>query len=206
MQPVGKWGPHPFLVGKVMPEITLCARCSRLPIEWSLETSSQHMQPNCHQHSACCIWFCTRLCVSHCSLLAGIIGYAPYINRIVSQWNLHDNDDDQLFYTKIYVDPLQRVSVSCQQQHLVWYYITWMHTTVRSLWFALHLYFHVFQQTLNMTLDHKCQIFQNLNGAVGEKSQPMNFINQFPFQFVRYFKLSISKPWVFMKNEYRVIT
>lgn len=31
------------------------------------------------------------------------------------------------------------------------------------------LFFHVFQETLNMTLDHKCQIFQNLNGAVGEK-------------------------------------
>ncbi|TNN88343.1 Procollagen-lysine,2-oxoglutarate 5-dioxygenase 2 [Liparis tanakae] len=61
----------------------------------------------------------------------GIIGYAPYINRVVSQWNLHDNDDDQLFYTKMYLDPLQR-------------------------------------QTLNMTLDHKCQIFQNLNGAVDE--------------------------------------
>ncbi|KAM8822969.1 procollagen-lysine,2-oxoglutarate 5-dioxygenase 2 isoform 2-T2 [Spinachia spinachia] len=61
----------------------------------------------------------------------GIIGYAPYINGMVSQWNLHDNDDDQLFYTKIYVDPLQR-------------------------------------QTLNVTLDHKCQIFQNLNGAVDE--------------------------------------
>uniref|UniRef100_A0A673CNX8 procollagen-lysine 5-dioxygenase n=1 Tax=Sphaeramia orbicularis TaxID=375764 RepID=A0A673CNX8_9TELE len=41
----------------------------------------------------------------------GIIGYAPYINRIVSQWSLHDNDDDQLFYTKIYLDPLQRVSI-----------------------------------------------------------------------------------------------
>lgn len=61
----------------------------------------------------------------------GIIGYAPYINRIISQWNLHDNDDDQLFYTKIYLDPLQRLN-------------------------------------LNMTLDHKCQIFQNLNGAVDE--------------------------------------
>nr|XP_015810590.2 procollagen-lysine,2-oxoglutarate 5-dioxygenase 2 isoform X2 [Nothobranchius furzeri] len=61
----------------------------------------------------------------------GIIGYAPYINRIVSQWNLHDNDDDQLFYTKIYLDPSQR-------------------------------------ETLNMSLDHKCQIFQNLNGAVDE--------------------------------------
>lgn len=61
----------------------------------------------------------------------GIIGYAPSVNRIVSQWDLHDNDDDQLFYTKIYVDPLQRLN-------------------------------------LNMTLDHKCQIFQNLNGAVDE--------------------------------------
>ncbi|XP_061661729.1 procollagen-lysine,2-oxoglutarate 5-dioxygenase 2 [Syngnathoides biaculeatus] len=61
----------------------------------------------------------------------GIMGYAPYVKRIVSQWNLHDNDDDQLFYTKIFVDPLQRDS-------------------------------------LNMTLDHKCQIFQNLNGAIDE--------------------------------------
>ncbi|KAF3836595.1 hypothetical protein F7725_029153 [Dissostichus mawsoni] len=61
----------------------------------------------------------------------GIMGYAPFINKIVTQWNLHDNDDDQLFYTKIYVDPLQR-------------------------------------HTLNMTLDHKCQIFQNLNGAIDE--------------------------------------
>jgi len=40
----------------------------------------------------------------------GFIGYAPYIQKIMNQWDLHDNDDDQLFYTKIYVDPLQRVS------------------------------------------------------------------------------------------------
>uniref|UniRef100_A0A8C2TMF7 procollagen-lysine 5-dioxygenase n=1 Tax=Coturnix japonica TaxID=93934 RepID=A0A8C2TMF7_COTJA len=61
----------------------------------------------------------------------GFIGYAPYINRIVQQWNLQDNDDDQLFYTKIYVDPLAR-------------------------------------ERLNITLDHKCAIFQTLNGAVDE--------------------------------------
>uniref|UniRef100_A0A3Q2E9W5 procollagen-lysine 5-dioxygenase n=1 Tax=Cyprinodon variegatus TaxID=28743 RepID=A0A3Q2E9W5_CYPVA len=61
----------------------------------------------------------------------GIIGYAPYVNRIVSQWDLHDNDDDQLFYTKIYLDLSKR-------------------------------------ESLNMTLDHKCQIFQNLNGAIDE--------------------------------------
>uniref|UniRef100_A0A8C1BCX5 procollagen-lysine 5-dioxygenase n=1 Tax=Cyprinus carpio carpio TaxID=630221 RepID=A0A8C1BCX5_CYPCA len=61
----------------------------------------------------------------------GFIGYTRYIQKIVNQWDLHDNDDDQLFYTKVYVDPLQR-------------------------------------EKLNMTLDHKCEIFQNLNGAVGE--------------------------------------
>uniref|UniRef100_A0AAA9TMY9 Procollagen-lysine,2-oxoglutarate 5-dioxygenase 2 n=1 Tax=Bos taurus TaxID=9913 RepID=A0AAA9TMY9_BOVIN len=61
----------------------------------------------------------------------GFIGYAPYINRIVQQWNLQDNDDDQLFYTKIYIDPLKR-------------------------------------EAINITLDHKCKIFQTLNGAVDE--------------------------------------
>ena len=46
--------------------------------------------------------------------IAGFIGYATYIHRIVQQWNLEDNDDDQLFYTKIYIDPLKRVcSGSC---------------------------------------------------------------------------------------------
>uniref|UniRef100_A0A4W5LHK1 Procollagen-lysine, 2-oxoglutarate 5-dioxygenase 2 n=1 Tax=Hucho hucho TaxID=62062 RepID=A0A4W5LHK1_9TELE len=60
----------------------------------------------------------------------GVIGYAPYVNKIVEQWNLHENDDDQLFYTKIYLD--------------------------------------TFQRTLNIGLDHKSQIFQNLNGAIDE--------------------------------------
>uniref|UniRef100_A0A8C6SPV1 procollagen-lysine 5-dioxygenase n=1 Tax=Neogobius melanostomus TaxID=47308 RepID=A0A8C6SPV1_9GOBI len=55
----------------------------------------------------------------------------PVHEQNVAQWDLHDNDDDQLFYTKMYLDPLQRLN-------------------------------------LNMTLDHKCQIFQNLNGAVDE--------------------------------------
>ncbi|XP_061095193.1 procollagen-lysine,2-oxoglutarate 5-dioxygenase 2 isoform X2 [Conger conger] len=61
----------------------------------------------------------------------GIIGYALNVNKLVQQWDLDDTDDDQLFYTKIYVDPLQR-------------------------------------ENLNMTLDHRCMIFQNLNGAVDE--------------------------------------
>ncbi|XP_062901467.1 procollagen-lysine,2-oxoglutarate 5-dioxygenase 2 isoform X1 [Mobula hypostoma] len=61
----------------------------------------------------------------------GIIGYASSINSIVEKWQLQDNDDDQLFYTKVYLDPVKR-------------------------------------QSINITLDHKSKIFQNLNGAVDE--------------------------------------
>ena len=38
------------------------------------------------------------------------MGYGTSIKEMVAQWNLHDNDDDQLFYTKIYLDSQQRVS------------------------------------------------------------------------------------------------
>lgn len=107
----------------------------------------------------------SHICVLHCLLLTGIIGYAPYINRVVSQWNLHDNDDDQLFYTKIFLDPLQRVSMLFKKQHKV--KMCPEKTYSRSLRYPLC--FLAFQETLNMTLDHKCQIFQNMNGAVGEK-------------------------------------
>ncbi|ETE64099.1 Procollagen-lysine,2-oxoglutarate 5-dioxygenase 2 [Ophiophagus hannah] len=61
----------------------------------------------------------------------GFIGYSQNVNDIVQQWDLQDNDDDQLFYTKIYIDPLKR-------------------------------------ERINITLDHKCNIFQTLNGAADE--------------------------------------
>ncbi|XP_075058020.1 procollagen-lysine,2-oxoglutarate 5-dioxygenase 2 isoform X2 [Mixophyes fleayi] len=61
----------------------------------------------------------------------GFIGYTSHIKQIVQQWILQDNDDDQLFYTKIYIDESQRKSI-------------------------------------NITLDHKSHIFQNLNGAIDE--------------------------------------
>ncbi|XP_048397961.1 procollagen-lysine,2-oxoglutarate 5-dioxygenase 2 isoform X2 [Stegostoma tigrinum] len=47
----------------------------------------------------------------------GIIGYASSVNRIVEKWQLQDNDDDQLFYTKIYVDPLKRLSLNITLDH-----------------------------------------------------------------------------------------
>ncbi|KAK7129497.1 hypothetical protein R3I94_017648 [Phoxinus phoxinus] len=61
----------------------------------------------------------------------GFIGFAPEIYAIVQQWKYKDNDDDQLFYTRIFLDKEQR-------------------------------------RKFNITLDHKSQIFQNLNGAIEE--------------------------------------
>ncbi|KAF3698361.1 Procollagen-lysine,2-oxoglutarate 5-dioxygenase 3 [Channa argus] len=61
----------------------------------------------------------------------GFIGFASELSAIVQQWKYKDNDDDQLFYTKIYLNKTQRTK-------------------------------------FNMTLDHRSQIFQNLNGAVDE--------------------------------------
>ncbi|XP_062372754.1 multifunctional procollagen lysine hydroxylase and glycosyltransferase LH3 [Sardina pilchardus] len=61
----------------------------------------------------------------------GFIGYAPDLYNIVKQWKLKDNDDDQLFYTRIYLDKEQRTR-------------------------------------FNMTLDHRSQLIQNLNGALEE--------------------------------------
>nr|XP_033780158.1 multifunctional procollagen lysine hydroxylase and glycosyltransferase LH3 [Geotrypetes seraphini]XP_033780159.1 multifunctional procollagen lysine hydroxylase and glycosyltransferase LH3 [Geotrypetes seraphini] len=34
----------------------------------------------------------------------GFIGYAPYLYKIVQLWKYKDDDDDQLFYTNIYLD------------------------------------------------------------------------------------------------------
>ncbi|XP_041443636.1 uncharacterized protein LOC495489 isoform X1 [Xenopus laevis] len=61
----------------------------------------------------------------------GFIGFAPQIYGMVQLWKYKDNDDDQLFYTKIYLDESLR-------------------------------------ERFNIALDHKSNIFQNLNGAIDE--------------------------------------
>lgn len=38
------------------------------------------------------------------------MGFAQDLNAIVQQWKYKDNDDDQLFYTRVYLDKTQRVS------------------------------------------------------------------------------------------------
>lgn len=57
------------------------------------------------------------------------MGYAPELYKIVTDSAIGNDDDDQLYYTKIYLDKAKR-------------------------------------KQLNMKLDHKAEIFQNLNGAL----------------------------------------
>ncbi|XP_066500754.1 procollagen-lysine,2-oxoglutarate 5-dioxygenase 1 isoform X2 [Hoplias malabaricus] len=61
----------------------------------------------------------------------GFIGYASNIKNMVSEWSGKDDDSDQLFFTKIYINPEKRKSI-------------------------------------NITLDSKCRLFQNLYGALDE--------------------------------------
>ncbi|XP_028394041.1 multifunctional procollagen lysine hydroxylase and glycosyltransferase LH3-like [Dendronephthya gigantea] len=61
----------------------------------------------------------------------GIIGYAPEVFQLMTHHEVKDTDDDQLYYTKLYLDAKLR-------------------------------------NKLQMKLDHKSEIFQNLNGAKAE--------------------------------------
>ncbi|XP_045897694.1 procollagen-lysine,2-oxoglutarate 5-dioxygenase 1-like [Micropterus dolomieu] len=67
----------------------------------------------------------------------GLMGYLPNIKAMVADWTGEDGDSDQLFFTKIYIDPVKRKSI-------------------------------------NITLDSKCRLFQNLHGALGEFLQPLS--------------------------------
>ncbi|KAM5142262.1 procollagen-lysine,2-oxoglutarate 5-dioxygenase 1 [Mantella aurantiaca] len=62
---------------------------------------------------------------------AAFIGYAPYLHKLVGDWDGSDEDSDQLYYTKIFLDPVKR-------------------------------------EKINITLDHRCRIFQSLHGSAGD--------------------------------------
>ncbi|XP_059379747.1 procollagen-lysine,2-oxoglutarate 5-dioxygenase 1-like [Carassius carassius] len=61
----------------------------------------------------------------------GFIGYVPNLKQMLSDWSGVDSDSDQLFFTKLYINPEKRKSI-------------------------------------NITLDNKCRLFQNLHGAFDE--------------------------------------
>uniref|UniRef100_A0A7N6BWI4 Procollagen-lysine,2-oxoglutarate 5-dioxygenase 1 n=1 Tax=Anabas testudineus TaxID=64144 RepID=A0A7N6BWI4_ANATE len=45
----------------------------------------------------------------------GFIGYVPNIREMVSDWTGEDDESDQLFFTKIYIDPAKRVSADTRR-------------------------------------------------------------------------------------------
>ncbi|KAG7495864.1 procollagen-lysine,2-oxoglutarate 5-dioxygenase 3-like [Solea senegalensis] len=47
----------------------------------------------------------------------GFIGFAPELSEMVQLWKYKDNDDDQLFYTKIYLDKKQRTKFNMTLDH-----------------------------------------------------------------------------------------
>ncbi|XP_029911050.1 procollagen-lysine,2-oxoglutarate 5-dioxygenase 1 isoform X2 [Myripristis murdjan] len=61
----------------------------------------------------------------------GFIGYLPNIKEMVTGWDGENHESDQLFFTKLYINPEKRKAV-------------------------------------NMTIDSKCRLFQNLHGALDE--------------------------------------
>ncbi|CAF94612.1 unnamed protein product, partial [Tetraodon nigroviridis] len=61
----------------------------------------------------------------------GFIGYLANIKELVADWTGEDDDSDQLFFTRIYIDAAKRKSI-------------------------------------NITLDSKCRLFQNLLGSLDE--------------------------------------
>lgn len=85
------------------------------------------------------------------SSLLGFIGYAPELYQLVSAKEVKDTDDDQLYYTNMYLDPEMR-------------------------------------KQLNIKLDHRSTLFQNLNGALGMVSyMPSCFFLAFQYTFVFLF-------------------
>ncbi|KAM3590698.1 uncharacterized protein V6R79_014517 [Siganus canaliculatus] len=47
----------------------------------------------------------------------GFMGFAPDLASMVQQWKWKDNDDDQLFYTRIYLDQKQRAKFNITLDH-----------------------------------------------------------------------------------------
>lgn len=45
------------------------------------------------------------------SLSLGFIGYVPNLKEMVADWTGEDSDSDQLFFTKIYINPEKRVGI-----------------------------------------------------------------------------------------------
>ncbi|XP_013147988.1 PREDICTED: procollagen-lysine,2-oxoglutarate 5-dioxygenase 3 isoform X2 [Papilio polytes] len=73
----------------------------------------------------------------------GFIGYLSEINTILNAKKIKNNEDDQLYYTKVYLSELR--------------------------------------DSLKINLDHKSEIFQNLNGALSDVQLHSNTTEEWPY-------------------------
>uniref|UniRef100_A0A8C1VKX1 Procollagen-lysine,2-oxoglutarate 5-dioxygenase 1 n=1 Tax=Cyprinus carpio TaxID=7962 RepID=A0A8C1VKX1_CYPCA len=67
----------------------------------------------------------------------GFIGYAPNLKKMVSDWSGADSDSDQLYFTKIYINPEKRVSVVCwnvNANHFLILQINYLGNYIPNLW------------------------------------------------------------------------
>ncbi|CAH2103581.1 unnamed protein product [Euphydryas editha] len=74
----------------------------------------------------------------------GFIGYYPEVLEVLNAKEITNEQDDQLYYTKIYLNEQYR-------------------------------------NIFNMGLDHKCTIFQNLNGALSDVELVLNSTEEWPY-------------------------
>ncbi|XP_014366500.2 procollagen-lysine,2-oxoglutarate 5-dioxygenase isoform X1 [Papilio machaon] len=73
----------------------------------------------------------------------GFIGYLSELNTILNARKIKDTEDDQLYYTKVYLSELR--------------------------------------DSLKINLDHKSEIFQNLNGALSDVQLRVNTTEEWPY-------------------------
>jgi len=83
----------------------------------------------------------------------GFVGYAPQVAELLSE-KLNDNDDDQLYYTRVFLDRARR-------------------------------------EKLNMKLDTKSAIFQNLNGALDEVTVKFKGNSSYLYNFKTGFQAAV---------------
>ena len=67
---------------------------------------------------------------------SGIIGYAPEFYEIVTSSDIEDKDDDQLFYTKVFLDEKLRVRIlHCEDKNAM--------SIINQLVFKYYLEFNI---------------------------------------------------------------